>query len=224
MKRFVALALAGIMGGALLFTGSAEAWRGDRHHYNRHYRYRGYRLFSSYIYYPVYYGAPWSHSHIYSEPVYVERVYEPVRTTTYTSYESADNSSQVLGAILGGIGGGVIGSRIGGGRGKIVATVAGSMIGFLAGGEVGIQLDERQRLILASTTNRTLETSRSETEVPWRDPDSSAHGTVTPKPAYKNAQGRYCREYTQTVDIGRESKRAYGTACRQTDGSWEVVN
>jgi surface antigen len=222
MKRFVAIALAGIMGGALFFTGSAEAWRGDRHSYRRHYRYRHFR---PYIYYPFFFGPSWRHRHVYSEPVYVERVYEPVRTTTtYSTYERADNSSQVLGAILGGIGGGVIGSRIGGGRGKIVATLAGSIIGLLAGGEIGKQLDERQRLILASTTNRTLETSRSGTEVPWRDPDSGVHGTVTPKPAYKSAQGRYCREYTQTVVIGGEDKRAYGTACRQPDGSWEVVN
>lgn len=221
MKRFVAIALAGIMGGALLFTGSAEAWRDNRHYYKRHHGYRGRRHFRSHVYFPVYYGTPWRHHHTYSVPVYVERAYEPPR---YSTYERADNSSQVLGAILGGIGGGVIGSRIGGGRGKVVATVAGSIIGLLAGGEVGKQLDERQRLILASTTNRTLETSRSETEVPWRDPDSNIHGTVTPKPAYKNAQGRYCREYTQSITVGGKEQRAYGTACRQPDGSWEVVN
>ncbi len=215
------------MGGALFFTGSADAWHGDRHFRARHIRSRHFRPrhFRPPIFYSGFYGHHWGHRHVHREPVYVERVYQPVgTTTTYSTYERAENSSQVLGAILGGIGGGVIGSRIGGGRGKVVATVAGSIIGLLAGGEIGKQLDERQQLILASTTNRTLETSRSETEVPWRDPDSNAHGTVIPKPAYQNAQGRYCREYTQTVVIDGKSKRAYGTACRQPDGSWNVVN
>lgn len=34
----------------------------------------------------------------------------------------------------------------------------------------------------------------------------------------------YCREYTKTVTIGGRSEQAYGTACYQPDGSWEVVS
>ncbi len=147
-----------------------------------------------------------------------------MRYRSYSTYRRADNSGQVLGAILGGIGGGVIGSRIGGGRGKVVATVAGSIIGLLAGGEIGKQLDERQRLILASTTDKTLEISRSGTEVPWRDPDSGAYGTVTPRPAYQNARGEYCREYQQKVTIDGKTNSAYGRACRQPDGSWKFAD
>jgi hypothetical protein len=32
----------------------------------------------------------------------------------------------------------------------------------------------------------------------------------------------YCREYTKTVSIGGKAERAYGTACQQPDGSWEI--
>jgi hypothetical protein len=35
--------------------------------------------------------------------------------------------------------------------------------------------------------------------------------------------GRQCREFLQTVTIGGRSEQAYGTACRQPDGSWELV-
>jgi hypothetical protein len=35
---------------------------------------------------------------------------------------------------------------------------------------------------------------------------------------------RYCREYTKTVRIGGEMQSAYGTACMQPDGSWEMVS
>lgn len=36
--------------------------------------------------------------------------------------------------------------------------------------------------------------------------------------------GRYCREFQQTVMIGGRSESAYGTACLQPDGAWEVVS
>lgn len=35
--------------------------------------------------------------------------------------------------------------------------------------------------------------------------------------------GRYCREFQQEVNIGNKQESAYGTACRNPDGSWEVV-
>ena len=224
MKRIVAVGLTVVLGAVFLMAGDADAWR--RRGF-RHYRYARHRIYRPWVYYPSIYYSGRSHHrhgggyyHTHGQPVYQE-------VRTYRSapvYRSADNSGQVLGAILGGIGGGVIGSRIGGGRGRVVATVAGSIIGLLAGGEIGKQLDERQRLILASTTDKTLETSRSGTEVPWRDPDSGAYGTVTPRPAYQNARGEYCREYQQKVTIDGKTNSAYGTACRQPDGSWKFAD
>ena len=34
--------------------------------------------------------------------------------------------------------------------------------------------------------------------------------------------GEYCRECQQTVVIGGREEDAYGVACRQPDGSWEI--
>ena len=34
----------------------------------------------------------------------------------------------------------------------------------------------------------------------------------------------YCREYTRKVVIGHTVQNAYGTACRQPDGSWQIVS
>jgi hypothetical protein len=36
--------------------------------------------------------------------------------------------------------------------------------------------------------------------------------------------GRYCREFQQDVTIGGREEQAYGTACQQPDGSWQVVD
>ncbi|MEE8203551.1 MAG: hypothetical protein V3R74_07315, partial [Alphaproteobacteria bacterium] len=32
-----------------------------------------------------------------------------------------------------------------------------------------------------------------------------------------------CREYQTTVNVGGQVEQAYGTACRQPDGSWQIV-
>lgn len=42
--------------------------------------------------------------------------------------------------------------------------------------------------------------------------------------AQSGPEGRYCREYQKRVAVGGRAQNAYGTACRQLDGSWELVN
>jgi hypothetical protein len=44
--------------------------------------------------------------------------------------------------------------------------------------------------------------------------------TYTSKPAFTNSVGQTCREY-KTGSNGRD---IFGTACRQSDGQWRVVN
>jgi hypothetical protein len=47
-------------------------------------------------------------------------------------------------------------------------------------------------------------------------------GCACPVRQPPSTAGRYCREFQQQVAIGGHTERAYGTACRQPDGSWEV--
>jgi hypothetical protein len=51
-----------------------------------------------------------------------------------------------------------------------------------------------------------------------------ATGTVTTTREGTSSTGRYCREFQQTVEVGGKSEQAYGTACQQPDGSWEIVS
>jgi surface antigen len=46
---------------------------------------------------------------------------------------------------------------------------------------------------------------------------------ITPSNYYQSQSGQYCREYTQKIQVGGKSQEAYGTACRQPDGTWQVV-
>lgn len=34
----------------------------------------------------------------------------------------------------------------------------------------------------------------------------------------------FCREYTRQIVIDGEEQTAYGTACRQSDGTWRILN
>lgn len=53
--------------------------------------------------------------------------------------------------------------------------------------------------------------------------DGQAEGSVTTMREGRTPQGAYCREFQQQVTIGGRTEDAYGTACQQPDGSWQVV-
>ncbi|MFC7049644.1 hypothetical protein [Emcibacter nanhaiensis] len=56
----------------------------------------------------------------------------------------------------------------------------------------------------------------------WQD--GRASGRVVATREGTSSLGRYCREFQQTVTIGGKSETAYGTACRQPDGQWEIIS
>ncbi len=55
----------------------------------------------------------------------------------------------------------------------------------------------------------------------WRD--GNASGSVTPIEDGTSSSGRYCREFQNEVAIGGKRESLYGTACQNSDGSWEIV-
>ena len=125
-----------------------------------------------------------------------------------------------IGSAGGAAAGGLIASAAGGGTKGIIGGV---LLGALLSGAVGNALDQRDREYAAQTTYHALETGRSGSTSTWRNPDSGHHGSVTPTRTYENARGRYCREYEQTIYVGGHAEQGYGTACRQPDGSWQIV-
>jgi surface antigen len=126
-----------------------------------------------------------------------------------------------VGAALGAAGGGLLAAAVGGSGAGIAAGV---LLGGLAGGALGSSLDSRDRQIAAQNSNSALETAPSGTTTTWHNPDSGNSGTLTPTRTYQNASGQYCREFQQTITIGGQDERSFGTACRQPDGSWRIVS
>jgi surface antigen len=113
-----------------------------------------------------------------------------------------------------------IGAAAGGGSEGIIG---GALLGGLLGVAIGNALDQRDREYAAGTYRQSLEMSRTGTTSTWYNPDSGHSGTITPTRTYESASGQYCREFQQTVTVGGQTEQAYGTACRQPDGSWQIV-
>ncbi len=75
---------------------------------------------------------------------------------------------------------------------------------------------------IGAAGQEALEHARSGTVVTWRNPDDGASGSFVPQPAFRDPDGRICREFGQTVTIGGQLQQVWGTACRQPDGWWQL--
>jgi surface antigen len=131
---------------------------------------------------------------------------------------------QTAGTLIGAGLGGLAGSQIGSGTGQLAAVGAGVLLGGLLGSEIGKSLDRADRAAMQRTTQQSLESQPSGTVTSWQNPDSGNYGSITPRPAYQASSGQYCREYQQSVTVGGQTQDAYGTACRQPDGTWKIVD
>ena len=126
--------------------------------------------------------------------------------------------------ILGGLGGATAGGLIAAAfHGGPAGIIGGAIAGGLIGGAIGDRMDAADRREAQKAAQRALEKEPSGTAVAWRNPDSGHSGTVTPVRTFQKKGGEYCREYQQVGTIDGREHQAYGTACRQPDGSWKIV-
>ena len=130
---------------------------------------------------------------------------------------------QTLGTIIGGVGGAMLGNEVGKGRGRKVGIAAGALLGAMLGSQLGRDLDEADRMKAAQTTQGALERARTGQRAEWRNPDSGNSGWVTPTKTWQQNSGTYCREFQTGIIVGGKEQTGYGTACRQPDGSWKIV-
>ena len=126
-------------------------------------------------------------------------------------------SQQQKGTIIGGVTGALIGSLIGDGSGRNIAIAAGGIAGSLVGSSIGQRFDEQDQSRIAYSMERKQRSS-------WTNLTTGQRYTVMPSstlvPSSSNQQ---CREFTVDTEIGNRTETAYGTACRQNDGSWKII-
>ena len=167
---------------------------------------------------------PWAPAHGYRRKYVTYRTHdhrvarvEESRLVVLPDSGIARCNRDIVGAIFGGAAGAAVGSRFGKGDGKTAATIGGAILGALIGGNIGRAMDQVDQ----NCIGQALERAENGRPVAWRNPDNGGDYQVTPTRTYQSDGGRYCREYTTTIVVGGRTERAYGTACRQPDGSWQ---
>lgn len=146
-----------------------------------------------------------------------------IMATGCLTNEAGQVNKQALVGVTGAVAGGAIGSNIGKGTGNTAAIIGGAVLGGLLGSEMGKSLDRADITYMNRTQQQTFENAKAGRTSSWKNPDSGAHGTITPTRTYES-NGEYCREFNQTISVGGKTQKGYGTACRQPDGSWQIVN
>ena len=104
-----------------------------------------------------------------------------------------------------------------------IASNPRALVADLAASDLARQLDPVDRRQLNEALQRTLETAMSGHTNGWRNEFSRNAGTVVASPAFKNLAGQWCRHLVETITIARETRSGNGTACRNVDGTWDLV-
>lgn len=131
---------------------------------------------------------------------------------------------QTGGTLIGAAAGGLLGAQFGSGAGKLAATAIGALAGAWAGNQIGQSLDNADKAAMRQSAQYSLEATKTGHTSNWSNPDSGNSGSITPTKTYQASSGEYCREYQQTVTVAGKTEEAYGTACRQPDGTWKIRN
>jgi surface antigen len=125
------------------------------------------------------------------------------------------------GTALGALGGGAAGAALG--DGNWWAIGAGALVGGVVGNRVGNYLDERDRQQAYSTANHALDNNADGQTASWSNPQNNTGGYTTPTETFQTSSGT-CRTFQTGVSANGQEQSGTGTACRQPDGTWALVN
>jgi len=119
-----------------------------------------------------------------------------------------------LGAGGGAAAGALLGQAIGRDTGS---TLIGAAVGGLLGYIVGNEMDKHDRQQL----NNVYETAPSYQTSSWVNPDNGRQYSVTPQPAYTEANtNKVCRPAEIEAVIDGKKDKVMSTACRDASGNW----
>ncbi|MEC9236648.1 MAG: RT0821/Lpp0805 family surface protein [Pseudomonadota bacterium] len=137
--------------------------------------------------------------------------------------ENSNFNKEQFGTVSGAVLGGLAGSQVGSGSGRLWAVGAGTLLGAFLGSEVGKSLDKADLVYAERAAEKAHQAPMGET-ISWNNPETGNAGDITPvKDGYASESGRYCREYKQTIYIDGQAETAFGTACQNKDGTWQII-
>jgi surface antigen len=123
-----------------------------------------------------------------------------------------------IGTVAGAVGGALVGNMIGGGAGRVAATVGGALLGGFLGNRIGNALDQNAQQQAYAAQVGAVQSGHRTT---WQS--GGYNGYVDAGPVTTSARGA-CRQYTHTIYINGQPRRGQGVACRNPDGTWQIVS
>lgn len=115
------------------------------------------------------------------------------------------------------------GGASGSAGGAVSSSVIAAMGGGLVSGSIGVGLSQGEKRSALEAEYKALEYTASGQAVGWKGDQASHYGEVVAAQPYR-VGSQDCRQYAQTVHTGGAGATARGTACRNTDGSWSLLN
>ena len=131
-------------------------------------------------------------------------------------------SNEGVGTVLGAVGGAATGATLG--SGKWWAIGAGALVGGVVGNRIGNYLDAKDQQRAAQNANYALNHTADGQTTRWSNPQNNTGGYTTPVKTVETASGQTCRTYQTGVAANGQNQSGTGTACRQSDGTWKIVN
>jgi surface antigen len=127
---------------------------------------------------------------------------------------------EMLEPTAGGLVSAAAGAPFGKNKGTLAATAVGALIAAAVGRPASHGIARQEEICFSQSFEHVPDRGT----VAWMDPVEGVHYAVTPTKTAKAADGRYCREYEARATVNGQAAGTYGTACRQPDGRWELVN
>ena len=134
---------------------------------------------------------------------------------------NTQDQNTTIGAVSGAVVGGLAGTAFGAGTGKAVAVGVGAVAGALFGGWVGHSMDHSDN----SSTCHAMDHNAPNQPSNWKNKKTGAHYSIQPTSNVMTYNGNnYCRQYESTATMSGKTQSSSGVACRQANGSWQVVS
>ena len=103
-----------------------------------------------------------------------------------------------------------------------VSSAEAVLFGTLADADVAFVLDKTD-VAYMHQANQEAHAAALGHMVRWQNPKNGHEGSVVATRDGYSSSGRYCREYRQSIIIDGAEESAYGRACQQPDGSWQIL-
>jgi len=103
-----------------------------------------------------------------------------------------------------------------------VRAIGGIVGGGLIMGNLGADLNRRERMAGIDAEYKALESAPAGQPVNWRDERTGHGGTVTASQPYR-VGSQDCRPYSHRITAAGGTRTSRGTACRNPDGSWTLL-